>query len=112
MPHFTKLRVYQQARKNLKQISQICKHTRGFGDIQNQIQRAAISVVSNIAEGTGNNTDKQTVHFLGIARGSNNEVLTQLQILHDIGACPINDDLIEDINYTGKMLTKMIQCLR
>ncbi len=112
MTHFTQLRVYKQARVNLQEIARICRGTREFGDIKNQIQRAAISVVSNIAEGAGNNTHKQQIHFFGIARGSNNEVLAQLQILDDIGASRINDELIENINYTGKMLTKMIQCLR
>ncbi len=112
MTHFTKLRVYKQARNNLIEIAKICKHTRDFGDIKNQIQRAAISVISNIAEGAGNNTAKQKLQFFGVARGSNNEVLAQLQILHDIGACQINDDLIENINYTGKMLTKLIQSQR
>ena len=112
MTHFTNLKVFQQARQNLKAVSRLKVHHKTFGDIQNQIQRAAISVVSNIAEGLGNNSNKQMVKFLGIARGSNHEVHAQLLILHDIGAIQLDESLIDDINYTGKMLTRLIQHLK
>jgi len=45
-----------------------------------QMQRAAISVPSNIAEGKGRLTDKELRHFLGTARGSLFELHTQLEI--------------------------------
>lgn len=112
MTHFTNLRVFRQARQNLKAVSRLTVHHNTFGDVQNQIQRAAISVVSNIAEGLGNNSNKQMVKFLGIARGSNHEVLAQLLILSDIGAIQLDQTLVEDINYTGRMLTRLIQHLR
>ncbi|MDR6158016.1 MULTISPECIES: four helix bundle protein [Chryseobacterium] len=53
-----------------------------FG-LQNQIRRSAISVPSNIAEGCGRNTNKETIHFLFIARGSLYELETQLYLSSD-----------------------------
>lgn len=112
MHHFTKLRVFQQARQNLRDISRLCKGVRRYGDIHNQIERAAISVVSNIAEGAGSGTAKNYAKFLGIARGSNHELLAQLMILNDIGAIHLDESLVESINYTGRMLTRLIQHLK
>ncbi len=112
MAHFTELRVFIQARENLKEIKQICKGCYGFGDLNNQLKRSAISVVSNIAEGAGNGTNKQFVKFLNIARGSNHEVHAQLLILSDLGYISDTATIFENVNVTGKMLTKLIQCLR
>ena len=52
-----------------------------------QIQRSAISIPSNIAEGKGRNSDKEFKQFLYIARGSLFELRTQLELarrLHNI----------------------------
>lgn len=50
-----------------------------------QIRRAAVSVPSNIAEGHGRLTDLQFRHFLGTARGSLNEMQTQIELASDLG---------------------------
>ena len=50
-----------------------------------QIQRAAISVVSNIAEGQGRLTCGEFVQFLGHARGSLQELDSQLEISLELG---------------------------
>jgi len=46
--------------------------------LTSQIRRACVSVASNIAEGQGRNTTGEFRQFLGVARGSNFEVQTQL----------------------------------
>ena len=112
MTHFTELRVFKEARINIQDIADICESSRGFGDIHNQMKRAAVSVVSNIAEGAGSGTQKQNVRFLGIARGSNHELLAQVLILSDLKIIEADAAIIGRINYVGKMLTKLIQCLR
>lgn len=53
-----------------------------FG-LTNQIRRCAVSVPSNIAEGCGRNTSKETNHFLFIARGSLYELETQFYLSAD-----------------------------
>lgn len=55
---------------------------RDFG-LRDQIRRAAVSIMSNIAEGFESRTDVQFINFLGIARGSAGEVRAQLYIALD-----------------------------
>ena len=50
-----------------------------------QLRRSAVSVPSNIAEGQGRLTTGEFRHFLGIARGSNCELQTQLEIARVLG---------------------------
>lgn len=80
----------------------------------NQMRRASISVVSNIAEGFERNGDKEFVQFLLIAKGSCGEVRAQLYIALDqnyldqntFGA--INSKLTE----TSRMISGLIKYLR
>ena len=51
----------------------------------NQIRRAVTSIVLNIAEGTGRNSDKELRYFLTVARGSTAEVEAQLLICVELG---------------------------
>ncbi len=53
--------------------------------LRDQIRRAAVSVASNIAEGYARDSTAEFARFLAIARGSANEVKTQLHIAHDLG---------------------------
>lgn len=50
--------------------------------IASQMQRAAISIPSNIAEGSGRRGAKEFIHFLHIAKGSLAELETQLEICY------------------------------
>jgi four helix bundle protein len=58
-----------------------------------QINRAAVSIPSNIAEGAGRNSKKEFYNFLGIAVGSSFELETQLIIANKIGY--IRNELLE-----------------
>jgi four helix bundle protein len=53
--------------------------------LRDQIRRAAVSVPSNIAEGDERDTDKDSVRFFYIAKGSLAELRTQLEIAAEVG---------------------------
>ena len=50
-----------------------------------QMRRAAVSIVSNIAEGCGRQSDRELAYFLRIARGSVREIECQLLLSRDLG---------------------------
>jgi four helix bundle protein len=85
--NFHELIVWQKAMQLAKQaygLAGILPRKEAFGLIA-QIQRAAVSVPSNIAEGHGRLTDLQFRHFLGNARGSLNELQTQIELAEELG---------------------------
>jgi len=54
---------------------------RGTGDMANQIQRATLSISNNIAEGFDRGSNKELIHFLYVAKGSNSEVRSMLKVM-------------------------------
>nr|WP_121270725.1 four helix bundle protein [Pedobacter schmidteae] len=75
-----------------------------FGLIS-QINRASVSIPSNIAKGAGRNSAKEFLHFLSIAHASSYETETQLIISRNLNYLSINelDVLTEKINEWQKM---------
>jgi len=53
--------------------------------LRDQIRRAAVSVMSNIAEGFERNGDREFLQFLAIAKGSSGEIRAQLYVALDAG---------------------------
>jgi four helix bundle protein len=83
-----------------------------FG-LTNQLRRAGVSVASNISEGYGRTSTGEYRHFLGIARGSNSEVQTQLVISRELGFGDAKqlahvDGLSQEV---ARMLVSLIQKL-
>ena len=78
-----------------------------------QINRAAVSVPSNIAEGQGRRSTADFIHFLSISRGSLNEVETQLTLAMRYGYLPAADHdlLLEQCFEIGRMLNGLIDSL-
>ena len=109
------LLVWQKA---MALVSAVYKLTHAFPDserfgLTSQVQRAAVSIPSNIAEGQGRLATKEFRQFLGVARGSLKELETQLLISIDLGytsqeqagACL---DLADEV---GRMLNALIKVL-
>lgn len=75
--------------------------------LQSQIRRAAVSVVSNIAEGNSRKTRKDYCHFLNMAYGSTSEPETQLFLCKDLYGIDIKDCVIL-VEEVSKMLRVLI----
>jgi four helix bundle protein len=84
---FRDLLVWQRAIQTTVSIYRLTKdfpREEAYG-LTSQIRRAAVSVPSNIAEGHGRMSTGEYRQFLGIARGSNFELQTQLEIVRALG---------------------------
>lgn len=86
MKKYTDLEVWIEARKLVKKVYKLTENypkEEVYG-LTNQIRRSAVSIPSNIAEGCGRQSSKETIHFLYIARGSLYELETQLFLSKDL----------------------------
>ena len=84
---FEEIEAWKNARELTKliyQISTIEGFSRDFG-LQDQIRRAAVSVMSNIAEGFESHTHPLFIKYLGQAKASAGEVRSQLYLAYDLG---------------------------
>ena len=109
---FEKLNAWQEARNlviNVYRLLEKFPKTENYA-LCDQLRRAAISVPSNIAEGTGRMAVKEQIHFLEIAFGSLMEIYCQLQIAVDL-----NYITPEDLQNTKRKIfttSKLISGLR
>ena len=108
MHNYLELKVWQKARKLVKQIYQITNdfpHTEKYV-LDAQIKRSAISISSNIAEGAGRETSKEFSRFLDIASGSAFELESQIILAMDLEFINLKDGetLINDIKEIQKMI--------
>jgi four helix bundle protein len=106
---FRELRVWQDAKalavdvyKLIRKSPELCKD---WG-LRDQMQRAAVSIPSNVAEGDARKSDKDSVRFFHIASGSLAELITQLEIARDLGfAADVElQDLIERLETLSKSI--------
>ncbi|MCO6500214.1 MAG: four helix bundle protein [Vicingus serpentipes] len=83
-------------------------------DLYRQMRRCTISISSNIAEGFERQTIKEFVQFLFIAKGSCGELRSQLHIAFELKYIEdkIKNQLLEDCDFTSKMINKLITYLR
>jgi four helix bundle protein len=80
-PTHTRLRAYADAVRFAEAVhSLLAELPRGQADLANQLQRAATSIVLNIAEGAGEYSRKEKTRFYRIARRSANECSATLDL--------------------------------
>ena len=110
------MRVWQQARVINKEIYKFTRRPDFEKDYRfvQQIRAAAGSIMDNIAEGFGRGGNKEFLQFLTIARGSIQEVLSQLYRAFDVGY--ITEDELEvvkqNVNSTAIMIHNLIEAIK
>jgi len=88
-------------------------HEEKYG-LRSQISRSAISIPSNIAEGSARNSETEFVRFLEIAMGSAFELETQLILAKRLKLSEANetDELLEKLNRIQKQLHNLILSIK
>lgn len=108
---FMDINAWKESRNLVREIYLMCNQ----GDCKNdfgfrsQIQRASVSIMSNIAEGFGADTDKGFATFLSYAFRSALEVESQLYVAMDIGYA--NKDKSEQLICQVKSIQRMLSGL-
>ena len=116
MHNYKELLVWQKARFLVKDIYD---STNKFPNSEkynliSQIQRAAVSIPSNIAEGCGKNSEKELVRYLEIANSSTFELETQIILSNDLEYIKQNDfEILQDkIIEIQKMIFGLIKKIK
>jgi four helix bundle protein len=109
---FEDLIAWQKSRELVKQIYKVTEKedfSKDFG-LKKQIQRAGVSIMSNIAEGFDRFRPNEFHQFLSIAKGSCAEVRSQLYIANDIGY--LTEDEFNQLKSAAEEVSKIINGLR
>jgi len=77
-----------------------------------QIRRSAISIPSNLAEGSARNSRKELIYFTGISCGSLAELQTQLQIAVRLGYLSAEAGCVGQAIRVGKLIVRLRNALR
>jgi len=116
MSHYKKLLIWQ---KSISLVTIIYRSTKKFPKeeifgITSQIRRSSVSIPSNIAEGSGRESNKDFVRFLYISLGSLFEMQTQLEIAKNIEYLTEEEfnNLYEDSREIERMLVSLIKKLK
>lgn len=115
MKNFKKLEVWQKSMRLVKQIYLLAKDLPAeekYG-LYSQITRCAVSIPSNIAEGSAKSTVKEYNRFLEIALGSAFELETQLILIQELQLVSIGmGDMLEKTQEIQKMLFGLMKSLK
>lgn len=115
MHNLKELKVWQRA---IEISTEVYKLTADFPSeekygITSQLRRSSISVPSNITEGAGRNSNKEFIHFLGVASGSSSELQTQLIIARKLDLIDSRvDGLLKEVDEIQKMIFGLQKTLK
>ena len=112
---YQELFVWQRAMDLVVRVYEVTEsfpHKEQFG-LTNQLRRAAVSIPSNIAEGQGRQTTRDFLRYLSIARGSLQEVETQILIATRLDYIAESEkvEMLERTSETSRLLTGLSRSL-
>jgi four helix bundle protein len=108
--NFEDLDIWKESMRVTVELYGLLKNLKDYG-LKDQIQRSAVSIPSNIAEGFERQTNKEFIQYLFIAKGSAGELRTQiyllikLKIIDELKA----QELIDQVRKISSMIYKRIQ---
>ena len=113
---FEELEAWKKARdmgKAIYRVTSTGSFSRDFG-LRDQIRRARVSAMSNIAEGFERGGDKEFRQFLAVAKGSVGEVKSQLYVALDAGFLTAKafDDLYALATETSRLIAGLMRYLK
>ena len=113
---FEDIEAWQRARKLTREIYTVSNEnpfSKDFG-LRDQIRKASVSIMSNIAEGFERGGTKEFIQFLSIAKGSSGELRSQLYVALDQGYLKeeMFDRLLVTALETSRMISGLINYLR
>ena len=116
MTNFRNLKIWQRAMKLVIAIYNLMRmlpKEEKFG-LKSQMTRAAISIPSNIAEGSSRSSPKEFKHFLEMSLGSAFELETQLLSIKELGLAPEDqiNGILNTLNEEQKMINSFINKLK
>lgn len=103
--NFRDLGIWKDSFSIVKEVYELCKNLpddEKYG-LKSQIQRSAVSIPSNIAEGSGRTSDKEFLYFLNIAISSSYELETQLLLCQEIFELNV-ETIVEKLNSNQRMI--------
>lgn len=108
MKGFEDLRIWQEAREFTNKIYDLTENLRDFG-FKDQIQRAAVSVMNNIAEGFDYGSDAMFIKYLDISKASCGEVKSMLYLAEDRRYC--DSEKAKELREKSKSISSGIHSL-
>ncbi len=107
---FQQLNVYKKARTLNRTLHSIAKETKLERHLADQLKRASLSIVLNIAEGTGKFSKADKRNFYTVARGSIYECVAILEVLEDLSIVAQGERVVMDeLESVSKMLLGLIK---
>lgn len=108
---FDELEVWKRGCRQALTIYRSLQSSKDFG-LKNQMERAVVSVPSNIAEESERGSAKDFARFLRSAKGSNAELRTQLYLARQPGTIPSAKPFIQEAKEISSMLQGLINSLK